>query len=324
MRTMHASRVLPALVMVGLVGLGDCLAQRGDSAAATTESAGEDDRFAREEAAIRDSARAFEEAYNKHDAEAIGALFLENAELVDEDGNIYRGRDEITRGFAEVFEQNPEARMRIEIEGIRVMGPNVAIEDGLTFLTSGADSPELASAYTAIHVQRDGRWSIGSARDTAIEEPLTPREQLEPLAWMVGDWIDESPDSVVETSCRWSEDGNYLLQDFSIRVAGVRAMNGTQRIGWDPLRRQIRSWVFDSEGGFVEGFWTPTETGWVATSNGVTPDGEPASGTRILTQIDDESYMIDFTSRVVGNELQPDISVVVVRKPPEPATAEGN
>jgi uncharacterized protein (TIGR02246 family) len=322
MRILHASRILPALVLMAFVGLGACLAQRGGTAPATTEDAGEGGRFAKEEAAIRDSARAFEEAYNKNDAEAIGALFLENAELVDEDGNVYRGRDEIARGFAAVFQENPQSRMRIEIEEIRVMGPNVAIEDGLTFVKPDADSAELASAYTAIHVQRDGRWSIGSARDTAVDEPLTPHEQLEPLAWMIGDWIDESPDSVVQTSCRWSDDGNYLLQDFSIQVAGVRAMSGTQRIGWDPLRQQIRSWVFDSEGGFVEGFWTPTDTGWVVTSSGVTPDGEPASGTRIVTQIDDESYTIDFTSRIVGNEVQPDITVVVVRKPPAPA-AEG-
>jgi uncharacterized protein (TIGR02246 family) len=307
---------------MGLVGLGACLAQRSDSAPAAAEDAGENSRFAKEEAAIRDSAKAFEEAYNKRDAEAVGALFLENAELVDEEGNVYRGREEITRGFAEVFEQNPQARMRIEIEEVRVMGPNVAIEDGLTYVKPDADSAELASAYTAIHVQRDGRWSIGSARDSAVDEPLTPHEQLEPLAWLVGDWIDESPDSVVETSCRWSDDENYLLQDFSIHVAGVRAMSGTQRIGWDPLRQQIRSWVFDSEGGFVEGFWTPTETGWVVASSGVTPDGETASGTRVLTQIDDESYTIDFTSRIIGNEPQPDISIVVVRKPPEPA-AEG-
>ena len=29
-----------------------------------------------------------------------------------------------------------------------------------------------------------------------------------------------------------------------------------QRIGWDPVKRQFKSWVFDTEGGFVEAYWT--------------------------------------------------------------------
>ena len=38
-------------------------------------------------------------------------------------------------------------------------------------------------------------------------------------------------------------------------------MTVTQRIGWDPAAKQIRSWEFDSEGGFGEGTWGETATG---------------------------------------------------------------
>lgn len=35
-------------------------------------------------------------------------------------------------------------------------------------------------------------------------------------------------------------------------------MTGTQRIGWDPLTRRLRTWVFDSSGSFGEGNWKAT------------------------------------------------------------------
>ena len=63
---------------------------------------------------------------------------------------------------------------------------------------------------------------------------------------MLGDWIDEGPDSVVRINCRWSEDGNFLIRTFNVKHQGKDVMTVTQRIGWDPAARQIRSWEFDS------------------------------------------------------------------------------
>ena len=45
-------------------------------------------------------------------------------------------------------------------------------------------------------------------------------EQLRQLEWMVGEWTDESPHAVVATSCRWDESKNFILRDYSIKVAG--------------------------------------------------------------------------------------------------------
>ena len=55
-------------------------------------------------------------------------------------------------------------------------------------------------------------------------------------------------------------------------------MTVTQRIGWDPLTKQIKSWVFDSEGGYGDGLWTRKGNQWVIKSTGVLPDGRIAHG----------------------------------------------
>ena len=59
---------------------------------------------------------------------------------------------------------------------------------------------------------------------------------------------------------------------------------------------------------------------WILKVEAVTPDGRGASVTRMLTPIHKDSFRIDSTSLVVGNELLPDSTVRVVRRPPLPAS----
>ena len=49
------------------------------------------------------------------------------------------------------------------------------------------------------------------------------------------------------------ESGSYLIREFEIKVKGLLASRGVERIGWDPLQQQARSWLFDKDGGFSEG-----------------------------------------------------------------------
>ena len=60
-------------------------------------------------------------------------------------------------------------------------------------------------------------------------------------------------------------------------------MKGSQRIGWDPSAKRLRSWVFDSEGGFGEGVWSKSGNQWIAKMTGVTSDGKTASSTNVIT-----------------------------------------
>ncbi len=95
-------------------------------------------------------------------------------------------------------------------------------------------------------------------------------------------------------------------------------MKGEQRIGWDPLTKQIKSWVFDSEGGNAEGLWTTVENGWEIKMTGVRADGAAASSTNTYVLDGPDRFVWSSVDRLIGGEQEPDLSVIIVRKPPQP------
>lgn len=265
------------------------------------------------------AAAAYEKAFNAGDAKAIAAQFLDEAEAVDEDGHVLKGRAAIEARFAELFQEFPKAHVAVELTSLRRLGPDVAVEDGFSTTTLDPAEPGTRSPYTVVHVRREGQWRIASVRDFPAESSMSPaHDRLQSLAWLVGHWVDESHEGRVETTCEWSDDGNYLLQNYVVKTARGE-LNGTQRIGWDGVRQKIRSWTFDRNGAFTEALWTPIDNGWILKVDGVTPDGQSVSGTRLLTPVNPDAFQLDSLSLVLGNELLPDTSVRVVRQPPKPA-----
>jgi uncharacterized protein (TIGR02246 family) len=208
-----------------------------------------------DEAAIRANIAKFIKAYNAGDAKAVAALFAPDAYIVGKEGNTTHGREGIAQTFADIFKNKPEKDIEVVVESIRFIGPDLAMEVGKTKETYGPDEPPEYDSYTVLHVKRDGKWQMALARDE--EGPLpTPHDRLRPLSWLVGEWVDDGGSAVVRSTCRWSEDKNFLLQEFKLQISGQDAMNVSQRIGWDPLAKRVRSWVFDSEGGYGESIWT--------------------------------------------------------------------
>ncbi len=270
-----------------------------------------------DEKAIRLVAADFAKHYNAHDAKALAGLFTADAEIVDEAGIATQGRAQIEESFAAIFEDNPDSQIEVNVKSIRLLGPSVAIEDGTTTTVHDpAETPE-RNRYTVVHIKQDGNWLMASARDLA-DEPLEA-EKLKELAWMIGEWVDESPDALIRTSTHWADNQHFLLSEFTIHVAGRPLMQGTQRIGWDPLAKIIRSWVFDSEGGFAEGTYSHDGDRWIVKLSGVTRDGKVASATNITTVIGKDRFVWESHDRSVGGEAQPDLDPVsVVRKPPNP------
>jgi uncharacterized protein (TIGR02246 family) len=259
----------------------------------------------------------FVKAYNAADAKAVAALFTPDAQIEDKDGDVTEGREAIAQDFADVFKAAPKKRIKVFVDSIRFIGPDLAVEVGTTEETPAPNESPEYDRYTVLHVKRDGKWQMAFARD---EEgpPATGHERLQPLAWLVGEWIDDGGSAVVNSTCRWSEDGNFLLQDFKLKINGRDSMNVSQRIGWDPLAKRIRSWVFDSEGGFGESVWTPDGITWIVKATAVRPDGSTGSATNVLVPSGTDAYVWRSTDRFVGDERQPPMEVKVIRKPPQP------
>jgi len=138
---------------------------------------------------------------------------------------------------------------------------------------------------------------------------------LDELAWMVGKWVDEGEDATITTDCSWTHNGKFLSRSFQVRSSGEVTLEGTQVIGWDPIEGQIRSWTFDSEGGFGSGRWIRDGDRWLVKTSFVLAGGERASAINVLTYVDPDTLRWQSTNREIAGELQPNIpEVTVVRQ----------
>lgn len=269
-------------------------------------------------AAIKANIDAFSKAYQARDAKAIAALFAAEAKLVTDENELIEGRQAIEQKFADLFAEEPTTRMEVNVGAIKLLGADLAVETGTTKSVAAPDATPEYGKYTVLHSKRDGKWLMLLVRDMEGDPPSN-HERLLPLAWMVGDWVDESPESLVSTSCRWSPDGNFLMQDVRIQRSGKEAMRVSQRIGWDPLRKRVRAWVFDTEGGYGESVWSQIGDSWVAKADFVRNDGVTASATNVFTRAGKDAYTWKSADRVLGDDVLPNMEVTVVRKPPSPA-----
>jgi uncharacterized protein (TIGR02246 family) len=272
-----------------------------------------------DDAALQANIEEFDKAYNARDAKAITALFTPEAQMIDEDGETAFGREAIEAEFSDLFESQPEGVLLTEVDDLKYIGTSLAIENGRTTLIPSPGEPAIINQYMAVHVKtREGKWLMALTRDIPVET-LDHTENLLPLAFLIGDWVDESPDAVVQTHYEWSDGDKFLVGKFSAKIAGQNAFSGTQRIGWDPLAKKIRSWVFDSDGGFQEGVWTQVGDQWLIKYQGVSGSGEVTAGTSVLTMVDADRWRWQSRDRILGNEAIADNpEVEVVRRPPPP------
>ena len=111
----------------------------------------------------------YEAAYNRGDANAVAAFYTNDAEYVDEGGNVVSGRDDIEKLLAEEFTTDPGAKLRIDVERIRLLSADVLVEKGTATITA-RDRRQGTSRYIAVYTKRAGNWKISQLTQTLSRE----------------------------------------------------------------------------------------------------------------------------------------------------------
>jgi uncharacterized protein (TIGR02246 family) len=297
------------LALLCLAVSGPALADDNPSATPSTTSGRPED-----EAAIRAANEAFVRAFNAGDTRAVAGWFAADAQLIDAGGDELRGSRSILELFGTLFEMNPGAKLEIDVDSIRFLGPDVAVETGRTRLSRSRGGDPESDRFLVILVKRDGQWRPSLAQEVPARAS-NHRERLEDLAWMVGEWVEKEPALDVLATCDWSTDRNFLVRMYTVRLPGRPPLSGTQRIGWDAASNKLRSWVFDTDGGFSEGVWSLEGGRWVIRETGVLGDGRKVSATQVFNPVGPNEVRWKSTERLVGGKPAPDLGeIIMVRK----------
>jgi uncharacterized protein (TIGR02246 family) len=253
-------------------------------------------------------------AFNKGDAAGVAALWTADAVYVNEDGDRFEGRKSIQQEYEALFKNNPDVRLQMEIDSIRLLNDVTAIEEGRAALSpQPPGAVRIMSRYTAVHVKQDGRWLMAEERDTRVELP-PDSGHLEDLDWLVGSWSAASKDVQVEVNCRWIQGQQFLSRTHAVTDSGEAVSGGLEIIGRDPSTGRITSWSFTSDGGHAVGIWAPHGNGWTVETVGVMRDGTPTSATYILSRKDNETLLWKSGGRMMGDALLPDGDEVTLKR----------
>ena len=286
-----------------------------------------------DEQAIRQAGKAYLAALAHGDAKALSDAWSTDGDYVDAAGQSFKARELIRQEFSQAMpdakappanvavgqakaaagQQNAAAaQATAAVSTIRFIKPDVAIEDGAIEKPTVAGRPAAKPRFTAIWVKQGGRWLLDGLRE-ASGPPPGP-ETLDELQWLVGDWVAQEKNGTLRLSCGWSEDQKFLLAEFSVRSGDKVILSGTQRIGWDPLTHRIKSWFFDSQGGYGEGDWTGSGGDWTVRTSQVLPDGSKTTATNNYHREGDNGLHWKSTESRVEGEIVPEHGVQFKRQ----------
>ncbi|HEY4309264.1 MAG TPA: nuclear transport factor 2 family protein [Pirellulales bacterium] len=304
---MRPALCLSALLLGGAIISGSSVAAEPQATAARVSS---------DEAAVRSAATAYRQALDKKDVDAVTAYWTPDADYVDQLGRVYK----IHAGLALAKKLSQEAfhlahlAPQTETLTVRFVTPDVAIEDGSFERIGSLAGPAPQGRYTAVWVKREGRWLIDGVRESPVRvEDSTVA--LDDLGWLIGDWVAEGPHVSAEISCSWGQDQSFIVTHLKMRPATGEPFSSTQLIGWDPKEQRIRSFMFDSRGGFNEGVWTNEGDGWVVKSAASHPNGKRTTSTKIYSRIDENTAIWESIDDDVAGEPTVDLRLRITRKP---------
>ncbi|CAN5436580.1 hypothetical protein BH11PLA2_BH11PLA2_25690 [soil metagenome] len=296
-RKLFASLAIVVSAASVIVVMGQSQTTKAQITVVTTGQVSEADRVADREAIMK-AAGNYAEAFNKGDAKAIAAMWTDNAECREASGNIFVGRAAIEKAHAEMFKQNPEAKLNIIVKTIRFPARDLAIEEGLLRNATSYKVLPTSTTYMAIHVRENGTWKMALSSEGGAGQ-----DRLEDLEWLLGDWTTKLKNgSDVKLSFVVDTKKMAVIATFTKSKDGKDPVSGSIRIQKDPETGKLRSWGFEDDGAHSQGLWHNDGKGWVVECHGVLADGTPTSETILLQRVAVDAVTWRVTDRILGGE----------------------
>ena len=247
----------------------------------------------------------FVAAFDRGDAKAVAAFWTPTGDYVDPVGKKTTGRAAIEKLYENVFAKMKGAKLTVTVTAARMVGADVALEDGVSEVRPADGGPGLANQFSAVLARKDGVWYFESVRESAAVDPSNA-DKFGDLESLIGDWVGEADKGESGTaSYAWAENGNFIVSTFATTLNGVPVVGGTQWIGWDAVEKRVRSWTFYSHGGVGEAAWANDGGAWTTKVTARTADGKTVTGTNRLTRPDADRLTWQMSDLTVNGQTVP-------------------
>lgn len=270
-----------------------------------------------EESQIRKLITEYVDAYNRREAKTVASFWAEDAIYVrPTTGEEIEGRAAIEKALESTFKTIGDKKLAVKVTKITFPSENEAVESG-SFHMEYSEGNTAETAFKAFFEKNNGKWELAEVRDVDIAPLPNQYQHLKDLEWLIGHWIDEDDDVEIDSTYEWINSKNFISGKFSVTTEGKLELEGAEIIGWDPVKEKIRSWVFDSDGGFAESTWTKSGNQWVVETAQTLPNGTRGSAINTFTPNGNDQYTWESEGREVGGKLLPDIEPIIVKKKKE-------
>jgi uncharacterized protein (TIGR02246 family) len=267
------------------------------------------------ERAVRAAIDSYTTALEKGDLDGLLVHIAADADYIDDVGNQYRGKAALGEVLKQSLAELKSHKLKSTITSLRFLRPDVVIADGKVDIT-GPDGTSESGRFTSTWTMADGKWYLSSVRDLPETPPASDSvpTELKQFEWLIGDWASEAPTFSVDVGCRWTLNKSFLQLEYTVKDKNGDGLTVVQFFGWDPVDGVIRSWFFDSQGGYGGGDWERQGNTWSADWSGVLADGQAASSVNSIQFVDDKTFLFRSVDRDIGGMPMADVEAKFVRK----------
>jgi uncharacterized protein (TIGR02246 family) len=229
------------------------------------------------------------DAFNNRDAAALVAHWTAEGEYIRNDGTPIIGRAAIEKGYAEYFKTlKTKPSVQVQVDGLRFLSADSAVSE-VTLRQKNDEGEVVASSWRdTLLVREGGQWKVAMVREWDRDTSLDA--SLKELAWLIGTWQATTKDREVTITYEWDENKVFIRGKYAVKEGDKVVESGTQIIGKDNAQGAIRSWVFQSDGGFGGGVWTREGKKWSVDVYGAMADGKELTATSIYIHLDPNSF----------------------------------
>jgi uncharacterized protein (TIGR02246 family) len=253
------------------------------------------------------------QAFNSRDAAAIAANWTAEGEYVRNNGESVHGRADIQKGYAAFFKTlKGKPTLEVQTDDLRFTSADSAVSQ-VTLRLKNEQGELVGSSWRDTTLVREGgQWKVAVVHEWDRDNGQD--DSVKDLEWLIGTWNMAANDRAVTTTYEWDDNKVFIRGKYSVKEGAKVIESGTQMLGKDNADGGIRSWVFQSDGGFGGGLWARDGKKWTVDFYGVTPDGKRLTATVIYVRVDANTFTWQSVNQTVDDQPIADSQPIKVTK----------